>query len=103
MTPREELAHELKIQFRLPPDRPTSAELSAILVDVAEESRTLGRRLTKGEWHDIVFRHVHFEGHWLYEGLDFQDLKACAQHVEPRRAPATGSLQRGPPPPRQAP
>ncbi|WNG22853.1 hypothetical protein F0U62_01545 [Cystobacter fuscus] len=76
LSARERLAHALKLQFQLPPDRPTDNELDAILQDVDDFRVRHGRKATEHEWAKIVHRHVRFEGHWRYDGLDFQDLNA---------------------------
>jgi len=74
MSPRERLAHSLKIRFRLPPDRPTDDELDAILRDVEVFQAFQDEEVTEEDWAKIVARHVPFKGRNLYEGLDFQDL-----------------------------
>jgi hypothetical protein len=74
MSPRERLAHSLKIRFRLPPDRPTDDELDAILRDVEVFQAFQDDEATEEDWARIVARHVPFKGRNLHEGLDFQDL-----------------------------
>lgn len=76
MTPREAFAHKLKLRFRLPPNRPTDPELDAITRDAVALASRAGRALTEDEWETIVYAHVKFQGHYIYEGLDFQDLNA---------------------------
>lgn len=73
--PIENLRHTLKIQFKLPPDRPTDAELELIVQDVIAHIRLHGSANTT-VWRDITSRHVQFDGHYLYEGLDFSDLNS---------------------------
>lgn len=70
---RERLAHKLMLEFRLPPGRPTAAELDEILAEVRPLSggggvpggRALG---------EIIYRRVRFKGKYIYDGLDFQNL-----------------------------
>ena len=76
MTARESLAYQLKIQFELPPDRPTNVELDLVLTDVAAVERARGRALTKEEWRAITLERVRFTGSYFYKGLNLQDLNA---------------------------
>jgi hypothetical protein len=90
MTLTESLRHHLKVQFRLPPNRPDDDELQAIVAEVLLEEDTLGRPLLNEELREIVHRHVQFKGFYKYEGLDFQDLNALFAQV---RAQAQAQLQ----------
>ena len=74
MTLREKIAHNLKIKFKLPRDRPTEYELDRILADIQQLRQQEQRDATDDEWRVITYRHVKFEGHYLYEGLDMSDL-----------------------------
>lgn len=89
MTLGERLAHVLKLKFRLPPDRPTDAELLAIVGEAIDAETRRGRALTDDEWAEITYRHVVFKGKYLYEGLNFQDLNGLLAmvraHVQSKR------------------
>jgi hypothetical protein len=76
MTSREELAHVLKVRFKLPPDRPSDAELDLIIRDVEARAKSLDRPLSEAEWKQITYGHVRFVDKYIYKGLNFQDLNA---------------------------
>jgi hypothetical protein len=76
MTIGEQLTHALKVRFRLPPDRPSHHELLAIVGEAIDTEARLRRPLSDDEWKDITYRHVPFEGKYIYEGLNFQNLNA---------------------------
>jgi hypothetical protein len=88
MTSRESLAYQLKIQFELPPDRPTNVELDLILTDVAAFERARGRAPTKEEWRAITRARVRFTGSHFYKGLNFQDLNALLTMIRLQAQPA---------------
>jgi len=46
------------------------------LRDIEDIRVRQGRKATEAEWGKSVHRHVRFEGHYRYDGLDFQDLNA---------------------------
>jgi hypothetical protein len=74
VTLREQIAHSLKIKFKLPRDRPTEHELSRILADIEQLRQQEQREPTEEEWRAITYKYVEFTGHNLYEGLDMSDL-----------------------------
>ncbi len=74
----EELAHELKIQYGLPPDRPTEKELLLIIKDI--ESIPSDKR-TPIVWESIVHKHVKFYGMYLHEGADYSDINALHNEI----------------------
>ncbi len=76
MTPRRTLAHQLKVQFALPPDRPTEAELDLIVEDIATIEARAGRAASKEEWRTVTSERVRHDGGYFYKGLTFQDLNA---------------------------
>jgi hypothetical protein len=73
-----EMAHRLQIKFGLPPTRPTSSELRAILADVDKLPST---RRTDADWKRIVFNHVHFTGIYKTEGVDMSDLNSLQAQI----------------------
>lgn len=76
MTPRERLAHELKVRFGLPPEGPSDAQLNLIIADVIAIERSANRMATEAEWRASTFRRVPFAGKYVYQGLTFHDLNA---------------------------
>jgi hypothetical protein len=74
----EELGHHLKLRFGLPPDRPTTAEVSRIALEI--EALPESQR-TEGTWQRIVYKHVKFDGMYKYEGLDFSDLNSLQAQI----------------------
>jgi hypothetical protein len=79
--PRSTLATQLKIQFELPPYRPTASELDAIIRDASALRVRRQCALTRDEWHSITMEHVRFEGRYVYRGLNFQDLNALLANI----------------------
>jgi hypothetical protein len=67
---RERLAHKLMMEFRLPPGRPTAAELEGVLAEI----RALGGVPAGRVLGEIVHRRVRSTGKYIYDGLDFQNL-----------------------------
>ena len=67
---RERLAHKLMMEFRLPPGRPTDAELDGILAEI----RALGSVPAGRVLGEIIYRRVRYTGKYIYDGLDFQNL-----------------------------
>ena len=88
MTPRQRLAHELRIRWKLPPGRPTDEEVDLILQDVAQAEARHSRQLTPAEWQALTLERVRFTGDYIYKGLNFQDLNAllAAVRAEARAA-----------------
>jgi hypothetical protein len=72
------LGHHLKMKFKLPPDRPTAAEVKAI---VAEVERLPEDQRTDSAWREIVYKHVNFVGIYKYEGIDYSDLNALQAQI----------------------
>ena len=74
----EDLGHHLKVKFKLPPNRPTLDEVVRIIQDV--EQLPLASR-TDAAWRTIVYNHVKFEGHYVYEGLDLSDINDLQSQI----------------------
>ena len=90
MTDRQALAYQLRIQFELPPDRPSETEFEGIIESARRFIARHGRSPSKDEWRSITAEHVQFDGEYFYKGLNFQDLNALfavirAQASQPKR------------------
>lgn len=88
MDPRQTLAHQLRIQFELPRDRPTDDELDVIIESVSAFEAQHNRAPTKDEWRAITLKHVRFSETPFYKGMSFQDLNALLAQLRataPRR------------------
>jgi hypothetical protein len=81
VNPRQKLAYQLKIQFSLPSDRPSDAELDDIIADLAKVEAWHGRAASKDEWRTATLARVRFEGDYFYKGLTFQDLNALLAQI----------------------
>lgn len=74
----DELGHHLKVKFRLPPDRPTTAEV----LKIVHEMETIPEaQRTDATWRRVVYKHVVFEGHYAYEGLDLSDINDLQSQI----------------------
>jgi hypothetical protein len=87
VTPRHTLAHQLRIQFELPPDRPTDAELDLIIEDVARFVDQHGVPPSAEEWRLLTLERVNFDGSYFYKGLNFQDLNTLPAVIRSQAQP----------------
>jgi len=74
----DNLGHGLKLKFKLPPDRPTTAEVLAIVKEINNVPKSIR---TDAVWREIVFKHVKFSGLYVYEGLDHSDLNSLQDQI----------------------
>lgn len=94
MDPKQKLANQLKIQFKLPDERPTDEELGRIIADVDRVAAINERAATQEEWRAITLKHVRFDGDYFYKGLSFQDLNALLAAIrEQAKAQSTQSSE----------
>lgn len=75
MKARAELAHALKLKFKLAPDQPTDYQLELILEDIGR-IEAVGREPSEADWANIVDKRVPQSGKHFYGGLDYSDLNA---------------------------
>lgn len=77
MSTEADLRHAIQRHAKLPPEHPTSDELSNIIREAASTSARTNRPLSLREWSEIIKRHVAYSGpEYMRKGMDFSDLNA---------------------------
>lgn len=65
--------YAIQHRYRLPPERPTTEELNALL----KAARAQPAPISEAQWDRLVAIHVRYNGPmYLREGVDFSDLNA---------------------------